>query len=445
MRSGGSQNAPQSIQQGVDNSSNRDSLSPRSPAGKEPRPSPEAAQKRDVLLVAKKISRTAMTFCVIILAQHIEMAVSLLSNEIWQRIFTFAANDDKVTLWLNGRRACKLWKCNIERTYCDHYLKDAACFAIGFDCGIQKVPDTGFGGRCFLAVEMIFDRADHGRGAGFCVFGENSKSTGQPPDLGNEKWGHICAESKYSTWQRNIDGYLGNDTGGLSPNRERFDRPPWAILLSPLREDEYGYDEYLDVEHDDTSEILNDTELPGFSYDIEKREISFDWILAFSKLFAEAAELTRRDELSHRSAKNNVLLNVGRLNSKGDIVPRDDVEPRMFTAFLLKSVRIAKGGSRENRKQIRRERIKRSFKERHDFDYDYRYEGFVLHEREALRQFAPTGDPFSLLTGRSMEDEEYAGEDDAGELSSGEHRLGGISSRGGTLHDEVDRTSIEYY
>ncbi|KAK5725135.1 hypothetical protein LTR17_013248 [Elasticomyces elasticus] len=299
------------------------------------------------------------------------MAVSLLSNEIWRRIFTFAANDDKATLWLDGRRACKLWKCNIERTYCDHYLKDAGCFTIGFNCGIQKVPDTGFGGRCFLAVEMIFDRADHGRGAGFCVFGENSESTGQPPELGNEEWGHICAESKYSTWQRNIDGYLGNDADGLSPNRERFDRPPWAMLLSSSREDEYEYDEYLDVEHDDTSEILNDTELPGFSYDIEKREISFDWILAFSKLFAEAAESTRRDESSHRSAKNNVLLNVGRLNSKCDIVPRDDVEPRMFTALLLKIVRIAKGGSRENRKQIRRKRIKRSFKERHDFEYDY--------------------------------------------------------------------------
>ncbi|KAK3618083.1 hypothetical protein LTR56_024885, partial [Elasticomyces elasticus] len=83
--------------------------------------------------------------------------------------------------------------------------------------------------------------------------------------------------------------------------------------------------------------------------------------------------------------------------------------------------------------------------ERHDFDYDYRYEGFALHDREALRQFAPTRDPFSLLAGRSMEDEEYAGEDNAGELSSGEHGLGSISSRGETLRDEEDRTSIEYY
>ncbi|KAK3618326.1 hypothetical protein LTR56_024720 [Elasticomyces elasticus] len=61
MPSSGSQEVPRSIQEGADNASNRDSLSPRSPGGEESRPSPTSAREPNVLLVAKKTRRLPMT------------------------------------------------------------------------------------------------------------------------------------------------------------------------------------------------------------------------------------------------------------------------------------------------------------------------------------------------------------------------------------------------
>ncbi|KAK3642221.1 hypothetical protein LTR56_001200 [Elasticomyces elasticus] len=270
----------------------------------------------------------------------------LLPNEIWQGVFTFAANDDKVALWMNGRRSCKTWKRNIEITYRDNYLKDATRFTIDFDCGVQNIPDTESSGKCFLAVKMIFGRLDHSRGDGFCIFGESLETTGQPSNLGQEDWDRI-------------------------------------------------------------------------------------------KLFAEAAELTKRDKVSETYVKDSILARVGTLDSNGDMVARVGIDRKEFTRLLIDGVRVAKGGSRENRKQIRRERIKRFYLDR--YGIEYKIEHFGLHEKEALRQFTPTADPFSRLAELSMEEEEDgAGRDDMGEMSGGEYGFEGMSS------DEEDNEGLDH-
>ncbi|KAK5679966.1 hypothetical protein LTS10_007914 [Elasticomyces elasticus] len=343
----------------------------------------------------------------------------LLPTEIWQRIFTFAANDDKVALWIDGRRSCKAWKSNIERAFCDNYLKDATRFTIDFDCGVQSIPHTENGCRCFLAVEMVFDRVNYSRGDNFCVFSESLETTGQPPSLGKEEWNQMYKRSKYGTLRRNINRYLSG----------RFDRPPWVILLAfPPHEDEYWGEDQPDDEHVDKSETLNDTELSGFVFDAEKSEISFDWVMTFSKFFAEASELAKRDRLSERSVKDSILARVGTLNSNDAMVARNDISPKEFTRLLIDGVRIAKGGSRENQKQIRRERIKRFYLDR--YGIEYKNENFGSYEREALRQFTTTADPFSILAELSLEEEEEAGawRDDMGEMSGGEYGFEGISS-----------------
>ncbi|KAK5724383.1 hypothetical protein LTR15_004428 [Elasticomyces elasticus] len=334
----------------------------------------------------------------------------LLPNEIWQRIFTFAANDDKVALWMLGRRSCKAWKRNIELTFCDNYLKHATRFTIDFDCGVENIPNTGNSSKCLLAVEMTFGRVDHSRGDSFCIFNESLETTGQPPDLGREERNRMYNQSKYGTWRSNINRYVG-----ASPSAHAkggcFDRPPWEV-----------------DEHVDNSEILNDTELPGFIFDAERIEISFDWVLAFSKLFAEVAELTKRDKVSERDVKDSILARVGTLDSKGDMVARNGIDPKDFTRLLIEGVRIAKGGSRENRKQIRRERITRFYKER--FGVEYKNENLGSYEREALRQFTTTADPFSILAELSLEEEEEAGagRDDMGDMSGGEHGFEDVCS-----------------
>ncbi|KAK5736651.1 hypothetical protein LTR17_007308 [Elasticomyces elasticus] len=349
-----------------------------------------------------------------------------LPNEIWQRIFTFAANDDKVALWMHGRRSCKTWKTNIECTYRDNYLKDDTRFTIDFDCGVESIPQNG--SKCFLAVEMVFDRVDNSRGGSFCVFSESLETTGQPPNLGKEEWNQMYERSKYGTLRRNINRYLGADAGA-STGGGRFDRPPWVILLAfPPQEDECWGEVQREDEHLDTSETINDTELPGFTADIENREISFDWVLTFSKLFAEAAELTKRDKVSEIDVKDSILARVGTLDSNGDMVARVGIDPKEFTRLLIDGVRIAKGGSRENRKQIRWERIKRFYLDR--YGIDYKIEHFGLHEKEALRQFTPTADPFSRLAELSMEEE-------MGEMSGGEYGFESISS------DEEDNEGLD--
>ncbi|KAK4892409.1 hypothetical protein LTR27_009065 [Elasticomyces elasticus] len=352
----------------------------------------------------------------------------LLPNEVWQRVFTFAANDDKVALWMTGRRCCKTWKSNIECTYRDNYLRDATRFTIDFDCGVENIPETGDSCKCYLAVEMIFDRVDHSRGDSFCIFSESLQTTGQPPELGREEWNRTYERSKYGTWRTNIDHYLGADARACAKGG-RFDRPPWVLLLAfPPREDDCWGQVQREDEHVDESETLNDTELPGFTYDDENCEISFNWVLAFSKLFAEAAELTKRDKVSERDIKESIMARVGTLDLNGDMVARNGVDPKEFTRLLIEGVRVAKGGSRENRKQIRRERITRFYRDR--YGVEYKPENFGSYEREALRQFTTTADPFSILAELSLEEEEEAGAgcDDMGEMSGGEYEFEGKSS-----------------
>ncbi|KAK4958018.1 hypothetical protein LTR10_004443 [Elasticomyces elasticus] len=266
---------------------------------------------------------------------------------------------------------------------------------------MSYVPDLENGMKCFMSVDMIYDRVDAERGYGYCVFRENEETTGTTDTSEDEEWGRIYDKKKYSKWSRRILWYMGanedlRDEGG------RFDMPPWVIrIMPPMPDDGPRFEEENeeDSQHLDEDEIVNDTEIPEFTFDVDKCEISFNWIGTFTKLLSEEGELAKRQAQRSTNLQDQLRQQSARQGDGFD-----------FAAFLHGLSK--KQGPHSNRKQIRRERIMRFYQERHDFEFS----GWGADEREALRKLVPISDPFALLGGYD-EDDEDAGDDDEGGMN----------------------------
>ncbi|KAI6829642.1 hypothetical protein KC332_g14682 [Hortaea werneckii] len=175
-----------------------------------------------------------------------------LPNELWQRIFIFASasNDNKPLLWLDGRRVSK------------------QLFSTTIDCGITRIPDFETSIKTYMLIYQ---------------------------------------KRKRNAWRKAILFYLGADKDAREEGGT-FDVPHWGLELydrpASLEKQTKGPEDEGQNDNGNECRIINDTELPDFTFDSEKHEISFNWIEVSSKLFAEEAEMSKRNRVSEQSLKD---------------------------------------------------------------------------------------------------------------------------------------------
>jgi hypothetical protein len=263
---------------------------------------------------------------------------------------------------------------------------DRRVFNMDIDCGEDYL--EGFG-HCFMAADMIFDRLDKGRGEEFCVFSENRKTTGGEAQWASDEEKAAYARSKYGTWSERITTYTGSEHDGTAAEGGRFSLPPWIIRMRVgatggklLEHDVDGADEGLDdeqldeLERNEANAIVNDTELPELIVDHEAHELSFNWVQMFSRLLAEAAQIARLDELIASNDENNARIESLRTKQLS--------AESLFEAVRKHLGHIAQQ-SVNNRRTVRRERIKTFYRERFNWTYkDHMFDG--PEERECLKK-----------------------------------------------------------
>ncbi|KAK4543054.1 hypothetical protein LTR36_005831 [Oleoguttula mirabilis] len=372
-----------------------------------------------------------------------------LPDEVWQRTFAFTTDiDDTASIWIHGRRVCRAWKYNVEVTYRDIYLRRPERCSIHFDCGEAYIPEAEdadgdghwheHGLRCDLAVEMVFDRFVPGHPRG-CICRENMTTTGRPaPGVDQSAYD----EAKFDAWGRNIMMYVGA-TEQLHRDGGRFDMPPWCIkmtygtpkteqgfewsFLDPLgkrrggqdEEKSFDEDDYLDEDEDEESsvqEFVNDTPLPYFYLDFNRREIYFDWVWMFSVFFAEENELAKRIAFAKPLSRKDIAATMGDLFDD----PYNAIRTQMMFDSYRTSTQNVEVNSLKIRKEVRRERIRRSYKNR--CNYDFNVDHFTADEKEALRRISQLSSEDDDNDDEGDEEDEDEDEDDGvdDELSTDE-------------------------
>jgi hypothetical protein len=98
---------------------------------------------------------------------------------------------------------------------------------------------------------------------------EHASTRDKAKDDPDEGYRREYQRAKYNTWREGLETYLGVDpearrTGG------RFDLPPYQIRIKSR---------------------ATDSELPNLDFDVDKREISFEWEGMFARFFYELAVL----------------------------------------------------------------------------------------------------------------------------------------------------------
>lgn len=189
-------------------------------------------------------------------------------------------------------------------------------------------------------------------------------------DTRDNEDGERCSRAKYGAWRRNLQFYLEADEGAPE-NGGRHELTPYIASI-------YG--------------ASLDCELPGLRYDVQKKEVSFEWDEFLAGFCKEYKELERR-----RMA----------------VVPKleamvEDVDPSSFMDTLGSAFLEIVANRRVVRKHVRRERIMNFYKEKHGLDMrvelmDLEHEKYQLERLEAAE---------GAHVGMEMEDEE--GFDDEG-------------------------------
>lgn len=211
---------------------------------------------------------------------------------------------------------------------------------IDFDCGWGYVEDMG---KCEFGVEMFYDRMDV-EDKKRIVFKEGSDTRGND-DV------ESYARKKYGNWRRAIEGYLGADQAAREDGG-RSDLVPYIASI-------YG--------------ASLDSELPGLEYDVEKREISFDWEGLLERFCREYKEVMKRHM--------EVVPRVQAMARRTDTSTLNGGFFEMMTGALEAIV----GNRRAARRDVRRLRIQKFYKEKHGFDMKARMID-KEHEREQLRR-----------------------------------------------------------
>ncbi|KAK5124862.1 hypothetical protein LTR85_001052 [Meristemomyces frigidus] len=278
-----------------------------------------------------------------------------LPPELWDRIVSFIPEVDSAHAWTHARLVSRHWKAQIEKQFKEDYVSNPKAMYVYFDCGVDYIPDEETGREMSLSMQMVFDRFDPNNGAR-CIFREGRTRVFSHSNRGAE-WKRAWTRSKYGAWRENIEMYLGEEGG--EPGDRRCDMPPFQICIA-------GY-------------LVNDTELPDFSVDYRKREISFVWFGALNNHLCEASEISRRHGLSIARLQRDIERSGRTVGAIG--------LPDTYEGMS----RLVKGYQRMtvgNRKRVRRERIGRWYNVKHGcgFDDDALFD--AVDEAESLRQIA---------------------------------------------------------
>jgi hypothetical protein len=269
-----------------------------------------------------------------------------LPPEIWQRILP--QHTDPNELWTVGRQVCSMWRSEIPKIFAEKYLENPDMVQIYFDCGTARIEGT----TCMMGAEMVFNRYE-GKTNNRCVFTEHS-TTGTRNLRNSEAYNQHYERAKFRVWQSNIAMYLGADPGAMDEGG-RFDLPPYQIRIKSK---------------------ANDSELPNLEYDFQKREISFEWEGMFARFYREAAKQDKREYA--------ILSEATEWLDRGDC--------SIVGALAL--TKRHKEARRSSMKDIRRNRVKEWYLEKHDWEYKDR----LFDEEEenkaldAIEEFEMHGD-----------------------------------------------------
>ncbi|EME39921.1 hypothetical protein DOTSEDRAFT_74705 [Dothistroma septosporum NZE10] len=267
--------------------------------------------------------------------------MDMLPNELLQHIFSFAALDRKHTasLWTSARQVSKPWRVNMAKVYLDLFiLTPGRCniFCGRYDAIVMRISKV-------LMLELFFDRLE-GTDNDRCVFKEDPKSTGRPSKGASEDFKRSYESKKGRLWKRALDQYLGIEEG-KAVRRMRYEHPAHIISI-------YGHS--------------LDSPLPGLEYDIEKRELSFQWEPMFTAFFLEQHELGRLSE------------GLESYSELADRFAAEQLRPysgHLRIALMAKRLRQAAANKEKIMTKVRRQRIVKQYQRQHrekgfEFEHD---------------------------------------------------------------------------
>ena len=146
---------------------------------------------------------------------------------------------------------------------------------------------------------------------------------------------------------------------------------------------------------------LNDTPLPGLSFDAENAHLSVNWRELYTRFYGE--ELLYHKGLQNWSTDNETL--------KEELAAKAGTGQAGMMEVLMKAMEAFTGGSDESRKVARRARIERQFG---DMGGEWKFEGNgdAREEKKTLDGLSKARQAVSL-----EEDSEYDRDDDGEEES----------------------------
>lgn len=217
-----------------------------------------------------------------------------------------------------------MWRSEIPKFFAKKYLENPDMVRIYFDLGCERIGSS----NCYMAAEMVFNRYE-GEVNERCVFTEHSPtsdSTRRNFDEFTQKY----ERRKTLLWRDGLSIYLGGDPGAREDGG-RFDLPPYQIRIKSR---------------------ARDSELPNLAFERNKRELSFEWEHMFTQFFLESTMLG--------NAEAKIMTeSVQCLEEAGD---------RTITGALAHSKRRGEA-MRDAARKVRRHRIKRFYKDNHNWEY----------------------------------------------------------------------------
>lgn len=155
------------------------------------------------------------------------------------------------------------------------FVKDPRYCSIFFDCGSYPLAN---GTVYHTDMVMVFSRMDP-RNPSRCIFVEQHART---PDLDYQSHQYGISPGKYAVYEalKYVEWYmhmiyyegLGEDQRKVAERCGRRELTPHVIRIKTM---------------------VNDTELPDLSFDIDKREISFNWQDMLDQFFREQEAIQR--------------------------------------------------------------------------------------------------------------------------------------------------------